>query len=62
VTFFELSQMQNANSKSHEGNFAKPKIGNCQLTEACFTKLMLEGEGDTFSFIANKKQQQITQR
>jgi hypothetical protein len=28
----------------------KPKIGNRQLTEASFAKLMLEGESDTFWF------------
>jgi hypothetical protein len=42
--------MQNANSKSHKGDFAKPKIRNCQVTKASFAKQMLEGDGDAFWF------------
>jgi hypothetical protein len=45
---FGLSQMQNANCKSHEGNCTKLKIRNRQLTKASFAKLTLEGEGDAF--------------
>jgi hypothetical protein len=40
--------MQNVNTKSHQGNFRKQEVTNCYLTEASFTNLMLEGEGDTF--------------
>jgi hypothetical protein len=49
-------QTQNANNNLHEGNFAKPKIGNRQLTEASFIKPTLEGEGEAFSFISNTKE------
>jgi hypothetical protein len=42
--------LQNANNKSHEGVFTKPKVRNHQLTEVSFAKLTLEGEGDTFWF------------
>jgi hypothetical protein len=43
-------KMQNANNKSHEGDFTKRKIRNRQFTEASFAKLTLEGEGDAFRF------------
>jgi hypothetical protein len=43
-----LSQTHNANSKSHEGDFAKLKIRNRQLTKSSFAKLTVESEGDTF--------------
>jgi hypothetical protein len=43
-----LSQTHNANSKSHEDDFAKLKIRNCQLTESSFANLTVEIEGDTF--------------
>jgi hypothetical protein len=55
VTLFSF----NPNSKSHEDDFTKQKIGNRQLTEASSAKLTLEGEGDTFSFISNMKQCEI---
>jgi hypothetical protein len=47
--------MQNANSKSHEGDFTKQKIENCQLTKASFAKQTLEGGGDAFQFILQSR-------
>jgi hypothetical protein len=37
-------------AKSHEGNPSNQKTKNRLLTEACFTKLTLEDEGDAFWF------------
>jgi hypothetical protein len=43
-----ISQTQNVNTKSHQGNFRKQEVTNRYLTEASLANLMLEGEGDTF--------------
>jgi hypothetical protein len=35
---------------SHEGDPSNKKLKNHQVTKACSTKLMIEGEGDAFQF------------